>query len=194
MDLHKLNPWNWFKHEESSVSPANQIPVKRGASAQQMSASDQTLFGPVQQLHQQIDRLFDDAFRGFGFPALQSSQDDLSGFRSPQAFRPNLNVSSDNRSYEITLEAPGMTENDLVIEVSGDILTIQGEKQEEKEDKDRHFYRIERSYGSFRRTLSLPDDSNTDEIQANMKDGVLRLNIPRRETVDSQTKKINITS
>lgn len=194
MDFQKLNPWNWFKHEEPSGPSANRIPVKRSASEQQTPAPEQNLFGPVQQIHQQIDRLFDDAFRGFGLPVLPGTLSDSSRQRSAQIFRPSLNVSSDNNCYEITLEAPGLTEKDLAIEVNGDILTIQGEKQEEKEDKDRHYYRIERSYGSFQRTLSLPDDSNTEEIKASMKDGVLRLTIPRRETVDSHTRKININS
>ncbi len=192
MDLNKLNPWNWFKHEESTLSTGSQVPVKRAANEQQMPTSEQSFYNPVQQLRQQIDSLFDDTFRGFEFPSLRPKLPESGSSWITQTFRPNLNVSSDNRCYEVTLEAPGMTENNLSIEVSGDILTIQGEKQEEKEDKDRHFYRIERSYGNFQRTLSLPDDANVDEIEANMKDGILKLMIPRREVMDSEARKISI--
>lgn len=192
MDINKLNPWNWFKHEESVSGSGSRVPVKRAANEQQMPTLEQSFYNPVQQLHQEIDSLFDDALRGFNFPSLRSRLPESGNSWTIQSFRPSLNVSSDNRCYEVTLEAPGMTERDLSIELSGDILTIQGEKQEEKEDKDRHFYRIERSYGNFQRTLSLPDDANVEEIQANMKDGVLKLMIPRREVVDSETRKISI--
>lgn len=186
MDLQRLNPWNWFKHEESQSRGA-QIPVKKADEATGLSPH------PIQQLHQQIDRLFDDAFQGFGFPGLRSQFDESGRWLNTQSFRPSLNVSSDNKSYQVTLEAPGLSEEDLAVEVSGDVLTIQGSKKEEKESKEKHYYRIERSYGSFQRTLSLPDDANADEIQASMKNGVLSLVIPRREAVDTQVKKITIS-
>lgn len=186
MDLQRLNPWNWFKHEEPQPGGA-QIPVKRSDKESGMSQY------PMQQLHQQIDRLFEDAFRGFGFPSIGSQLGEPGRWLNSQDFRPSLNVSSDSKSYQITLEAPGMNEEDLAVEVSGDVLTISGQKQEEKESKEKHFYRIERSYGNFQRTLSLPDDANADEIQASMKNGVLSLVIPRRTAVDTQVKKITIS-
>ena len=191
MDLQKLNPWNWFKHEETQAHSGGQIPIKRTSGELDLTTTNQG-FGPVQQLHQQIDRLFDDAFRGFGLPSVRSALFEPGGGWGTTAFRPSLNVSSDNASYQISLEAPGMTEADLSIEVKDDILTIQGQKQEEKESKDRHFYRVERSYGHFQRTLALPDDAVADEIKATMKDGVLNLLIPRREVSDAEVKKITI--
>jgi len=186
MDLQRLNPWNWFKHEESQPGAA-QLPVTKAE-----TEGGRLPQYPVQQLHQQIDRLFEDLFQGFGFPGLRAQYNESGRWLSSQSFRPSLNVSSDNESYQITLEAPGLTEDDLTVEVSGDVLTIQGRKQEENESKERHFYRIERSYGSFQRTLSLPDDANAEEIQANMKNGVLTLVIPRRASVDTEVKKITI--
>lgn len=109
-------------------------------------------------MQQDFDRLFDEAFRNFGLPRLHSelglpgpSQD------SGSAFRPSLNVSSDGDNYQITVETPGLSRDDLAIEVKGDVLTISGQKQERSEEKDRHFYRIERSYCHFQRVLSLPD-------------------------------------
>ncbi len=106
--------------------------------------------------------------------------------------RPKLNISSDDHNYNISLEVPGLKESDISIEVKNDVLTIQGAVEAEKEDKDRHFYRIERTYGSFQRTLSLPDDANADDIKASMKEGVLNLMIPRIEVADSEVKKIPV--
>ncbi|MGH8550331.1 MAG: Hsp20/alpha crystallin family protein [Methylococcales bacterium] len=126
-------------------------------------------------------------------PSLRSPPFESSARLSQASFRPNLNVSSDDKSYQITLETPGMLESDLSIEVSGDVLIIHGQKQEEKEDKDRHFYRIERSYGSFQRTLAQPEDSASEAITAKLKDGVLELTIPRKTVPKRQVKKITIS-
>ncbi len=188
MDLQKLNPWNWFKHEESEAG-ARQIPVTNPAGR---GAAPAGAGNPVLALHEQIDQLIEDAFRGFGFQPLRPGAFNALQGSGLAEFRPSLNVSGDNASYQVTLEAPGMTESELDIEVSGDVLTIRGEKEEEKETKERHFFRVERSYGAFQRTLSLPDDVNTDEIDATMKNGVLTITLPRQETVDSSTKKVAI--
>jgi HSP20 family protein len=95
------------------------------------------------------------------------------------AFRPNLNVASDDKQYTISLEAPGLVQDDIKLELKGQALFIQGEKRLEKEDKDQHYYRIERSYGQFQRTLDLPDDVVLDKIVASMKNGVLTIVLPR---------------
>lgn len=182
MKLDKLYPWNWFKHEELQ-GENTQIPIKRSDNNDMAGMTERPVH-PIAQLHQEIDRLFESAFQGFGSATISSNR--LS------TFRPSLDVSSDGRAYLISLETPGMAESDLDIEVSGDILRISGHKKELKEDKDRHYYRIERSYGSFTRTLSLPDDANADEIQASLKDGILKLTIPRREGLHPESRKIAI--
>ena len=191
MDLQKLNPWNWFKHEEFQSAGAAQIPVKHVSDSNEQAVPHGSVH-PVLQIQQQIDQLFDNAFRGFGFPLLSSHFGDSSGWSRHAEYRPSLNVSSDEKCYQITLEAPGLTESDLNIEVDGDVLTIQGQKQQEKETKEKYFYRVERSYGAFQRTLSLPNDANPDDIQASMKNGVLSLNIPRRAVADNTVRKITI--
>lgn len=199
MDWQKLNPWNWFQHEEPTTTSATHIPVKRDAHSAAMPATTESYAHPMMQLHRDIDRIFEDAFRGFGFPSLPSrltsgATGELGNTFGSAAFRPNLNVSSDNESYQITVEAPGLTESDFSIEVNGDVMTIQGQKQEEVEDKDRHFYRIERSYGSFQRTLALPDDAKVDDIRANLKQGVLTVTIPRKDIPAGDIKKIEINT
>ncbi|MBU2710446.1 Hsp20/alpha crystallin family protein [Zooshikella harenae] len=197
MNLQKLNPWNWFKHEESQKTNEHVMPVTREAESKDMPVSSNNYkHYPIFQLHREIERLFDEAFRGFNLPNLDPSHfstNSNSGL-NPESFRPSLNVSSDDNGYQITLEAPGLTEKDIDIEIKRDIMTIQGSKQEEKENKDRHFYRIERHYGTFQRVLSLPEDANTDAIQAEMKNGVLKITIPRQESEITNKRKITIQS
>ena len=82
----------------------------------------------------------------------------------------------------------------MQIEIDGDTMIIKGEKRQENEEKNKDFYRIERSYGSFRRVLNLPGDADVDKIESNHKDGVLTINIPKKTLPKSDTKKIEIKS
>ncbi len=177
MDLSKLNPWNWFKHEEGAKS-AESIPLKRDDYQSTTPARREVgTVGDIWQLHREMDRLFDEAFRGFGLPsrALDSTLAPL----NEALFRPNLNVASDDKQYTVSLEAPGLVQDDIKLELKGQTLFIQGEKRVEKEDKDKHYYRIERRYGQFQRVLDVPEDVDLDKIEAKMKHGVLTINLPR---------------
>ena len=185
--LQKLNPWNWFKHEEPNASSATQIPVKRDALQRPMSSFD----SPISDLHRQIDKLFDDTFKGIGFSNLPTTG--FSSWPNDVDFRPSLNLASEDEKYTLTLEAPGIAEEDISIDVKDDILTIKGNKLEEKEDKDKHFYRMERRYGSFQRVLALPADVQVDDIHASMKNGLLTVSLPRNVHAQTDTKRIPIS-
>ena len=185
MNLEKLKPWNWFKHEESASQTDPQVPVKR---ADNLSTADSLL-----RMHNEMDRWFEQLSASFGMPSLATR----SGWPTAsfnQAYRPLIDVSADDNCYEIKLDVPGMTESDLSLEIKDDMLMIRGEKQHSSENKDKHFYRVERSYGAFQRTLALPDDANTDEISAWLEKGVLRLEIPRSESSSEPVKRISISS
>ena len=205
MNLQKLMPWNWFKHEENQPRDSGQIPVAR----EQKSAGEGDSFypggirsmahhpvihHPILKLHQEIDRLFDSAFSNFGFPSAQRwLASPLSDWSNERWLHPNIDVAGDNTKYEITLDLPGLTEKDVEVEVRGDTLVIKGEKQENLDNKDKKFYRVERRYDAFQRTLSLPDDAAADAITATLKNGVLTLDIPRREANSEQdVKRITI--
>lgn len=148
--------------------------------------------GSLMNLHRDMDRWFEDAFRSFGMPSLPART--MADTRLPGFFRPKIDVSADANCYEISLDVPGLNESDLTLEVKDDVLTIQGQKEERSENKAKHYYRVERSYGSFRRTLALPEDANADEIKANLDRGVLKLEIPRRAAVKEDVKRISISS
>ena len=186
MNLDKLNPWNWFKHEENSDSNVA-VPVTRDQSAGIPGTLSSG--GSLMNLHREMDRLFNEAFRSFGMPSLNSAEGSMSTLYWPQ-----IDVSGDDNRYEIALDVPDMLESDISIDVRDDVLTIKGQKEQRTENKDKHFYRVERSYGSFKRTLSLPDDANADEIKAELDKGVLRLEIPRRQIADKDVKRIPISS
>jgi HSP20 family protein len=147
-------------------------------------------------LQRDMDRWFEDTFKSFGMSSLDSNLQSsaMPGKSLSNIYRPQINVSADSNCYEVNLDVPGLTESDLSLEVKDDVLTIKGHKEERIEDKDKHYYRVERSYGSFHRTLALSGDAIGDEIKANLDNGVLRLEIPRRETATQEVKRISINS
>lgn len=189
MDLHKLNPWNWFKHEENGNKT---LPVKRENQVLERSPDGLQL----NQLHREIDRLFENAFRNFGFP-MHSHTEFMSPLLSDEfasAFRADVNIASSDNQYTITLEAPGLAQDDLSIELQDRTLLIKGVKEQEKEEKDQLYYRKERRFGSFQRVLAVPDDADVDNIHAVMDKGVLSIHIPRKMVDQSNVKKISINN
>ena len=100
----------------------------------------------------------------------------------------------DDTAYKATVELPGVAQDQVNIEVRDNMLIVEGEKKNETEDKDekKGYYRMERSYGSFRRVLSLPEDVETDKITATHKDGVLSIEIPRKEPEKPAARKIEV--
>lgn len=189
MDFKKLVPWNWLANEEGDEGKT--IPIQH---------SDQHLPGvpmpAFNHLQKEMDRMFNTFFRGFSppfagfgtFPTLR-----VPGM--PEALlKPTLDISSSEKEYTISVEVPGVDEKEVKVEISNNNLTISGEKKQEKEEKDKNFYRVERSYGSFHRVLSLPDDADQDKIKASFKKGVLTVSIPRKALPASDVKKIEVKS
>jgi len=184
MNMHQLNPWNWFR-DDVSQSASNHIPIKK--SADKTVANSDVFWGnPWVDLHRQIDRLFDGMMTRSQFPSLD--------YGLAQSFTPSLDVAVEDDKYSVSVEMPGMDERNVNIELSGNLLTIRGEKKEEKEDKDKHYYRVERRYGSFQRSLNLPDDVDLEKIQATMNKGVLQLQLPRDSQRRPSARKIEVVN
>jgi HSP20 family protein len=143
---------------------------------------------PFWPLQQEMNRLFDDFFRGWG--------SDLAPFRAFEeglsAFAPRIDMTEDEKAVQIAAELPGVDEKDVEISVSGDILTIRGEKKAEREDKGRNYYRMERSYGSFHRAIPLPVGVDQDKVEASFKKGVLSITLPKTAEAQRQAKKITV--
>src|SRR6516165_5666397 len=101
-------------------------------------------------------------------------------------------TSSTRRAYEITAELPGMNESDIDVKFSDGTLTIKGEKRDEKEENKKGYYLSERRYGSFQRSFGVPDGVDVDKIEANFKNGVLTVTLPKTPQAQTSEKKISI--
>jgi HSP20 family protein len=137
---------------------------------------------PFLSLQREIDRLFNDFTRGF--PTIADT--------GPAKLMPSIDVTETDKEIEITAELPGLEEKDVQINLSDNLLTIRGEKKAEKEQKDKNYRIVERSYGSFERTLELPEGVNADAIKANISKGILKVTVPK--PVPAQSKKIEVKS
>ncbi|MBW2355307.1 MAG: Hsp20/alpha crystallin family protein [Deltaproteobacteria bacterium] len=187
MNVKKWIPWNWFKKEEEEAG--KMVPVKRESAQEPGSA-----FGhPLQQFHQEIDRLFDQAFRGFGLSPFTLERPPFPRL-ADGVLKPTLDLAATDKEYTITVEIPGVDEKDVQLEIVNDTLTIRGEKKQEKEEKEKNYYRMERSYGTFQRILSLPEDVDQENIKAVFKKGVLTVTLPRKALPKSQVKQIEVKS
>ncbi len=136
----------------------------------------------VSQLHDDIDRLFGGFFDRDFWPALAREGKDL---------LPQVDFKSDEKQYTLSVELPGVAPEEVKIEVTGRELTISGEKKEEVMDKARTHVQ-ERRYGSFARTMTLPEDADADAIRAVAKNGVLTLEIARRMDEASKSRSIEV--
>ena len=180
MDIKKLAPWNWFKKEQEG----NTLPIRRQETRTQYA-------DPFSQIRQEIDRVFDSAFSGLGFPAIGFGRE-LTPAAQTDWIKPTLDVGASDKEYTISVELPGVDEKDVQLELINDTLKIKGDKKQQKEEKEKNYYRMERSYGSFQRVLSLPEDADQDNIKAVYKNGIMNITIPRKAAPKTEVKQIEI--
>jgi HSP20 family protein len=100
-------------------------------------------------------------------------------------------VTETDKSIEVSTELPGMDEKDIEISVANDVLTIRGEKKAEKEEKNKTYRLVERSYGAFERSLALPPGVNAEAVKASMSKGVLKITLPKPAATQAQKVKIS---
>jgi HSP20 family protein len=146
---------------------------------------------PLSSLHDEIDELLETWTKDFGFPQMPRMPAQWAKDISPR-----MNVSETDKELQITAELPGVDQKDIEITLTGGDLLIKGEKKseidEKKDERSRSYHRVERSFGSFQRRLSLPYDVDADKVQASFKDGVLTLTLPKPSEVQKSAKKIEI--
>lgn len=94
---------------------------------------------------------------------------------------PLVDIAEDDKEYLIKVEIPEVQKEDVNVTVEGGTLTISGERKAEKEEKGRRFHRVERYYGRFERSFSIPDDAASENVKAEFKDGVLRVHLAKSE-------------
>ena len=148
---------------------------------------------PFTSLRKQMDEIFD-AWMG-GTPAVVGTSGN--GGRS---FAPQLDVSETDKEFKITADLPGLTEKDVEVKLAGNQLTLRGEKKSEHEEKEgeegkaRYYHRVERTYGSFQRTLTVPFDVEADKVEATFKNGVLTVTMQKPTVAQQATRKIEVKS
>jgi HSP20 family protein len=141
---------------------------------------------PIYNLQTEMNRLFDEFFtEPFGTGLLR-----MPGFTGGN-FVPRVDMSETDQEIKVVAEIPGLDEKDIQLSLNNNILTISGQKESESEEKNRQYHRIERSFGSFRRDISLPADVNDENIDASFKNGVLTIVMEKKP--ESQGKRIRVT-
>lgn len=158
------------------MSIMNRMPWRRKENATRRrgdSAANEEKEHPLAPLDRDMNRMFDDFFGGFElapFDVWETGWGD---------FSPQVDIVDNENEIAVSVELPGMDEKDIDVSLSRDTLTISGEKRQEKEDKDKNYYRMERSYGSFSRTIPIPCEVKTEDIEATFKNGVLNVILPK---------------
>jgi HSP20 family protein len=156
--------------------------IWRRSEAPMRRAEDQSPFFALQR---EMNRVFDDFFRGLDF----STFDRVGSFGS---FTPSIDLRQDEKEVLIKAELPGLDEKDVEVTLTEDTLTIRGEKKEEKEEKEKGYWQRETRYGSFHRSIALPTGINTDKANARFKNGVLTVSLPLHEEAKAKEKKIKV--
>ncbi|MGB2868076.1 MAG: Hsp20/alpha crystallin family protein [Bacteroidota bacterium] len=132
-------------------------------------------------IQREINRVFDNFFRG-------GMQDD--GTLGFSMWTPAVDIAEHENDYVVNVELPGVSKDDVKITLESNILTIRGEKKQEKESKDQSLHRVERSYGAFQRSFTLPTTVKNERIDAVFNDGILTVTLPKAE--EAKPKQIEV--
>ena len=120
------------------------------------------------------------------FPAVSSffKDDEMGGFK------PAVNTREGEYAYHVEVDLPGVKKEDIKVDITGNMLTISGERKNKSEVKEKDYYKCESSYGKFQRSFTLPDNIDKENLNASCEDGVLEITIPKSKV--SETKKIEV--
>lgn len=135
----------------------------------------------VTDIQGEVNRLFDSFF---GRPATFSTGERM--------WAPAIDLWETKDELRVAVELPGVSEKDVTVSITGDMLTVKGERRVDSEVKDESYHRLERVYGKFERTVALPMPVQTDKVKATYRDGVLQIQLPKVEEVKPKQIKIDI--
>ena len=165
MTMRDLMPWN---------RGTRSVPVRRYED------------DPLREFRRPIDRVFDEFWRGF----------DLAPFgRFERGFgiaSPHVDIAETDTEIEVSVELPGMDENDIDVSLTDEALTVKGEKKAEREERKKDYFVSERSFGSFQRSIPLPRGLDGDKASAKFEKGVLTVTVPRSAEAQARVKKIAV--
>ncbi len=161
-------------------------PFNRGRSVSRRRPAEAD---PLLALRQEMSRVFDDFFSGVGLPSFAGSEP-VSAVAA--ILTPRMDVSETDDAVQIAVELPGLDEGDVEVTLDGDVLTIRGEKETERDEEERDYHIIERAEGTFLRTLRLPFEADPEQVQAAFQDGVLTITIPKPKEAQQRSRRIEV--
>ncbi|HMK23041.1 MAG TPA: Hsp20/alpha crystallin family protein [Terriglobales bacterium] len=144
-------------------------------------------FQEVNLLQRQMNRMLDNLFSRT--TSLLPFEESLSGWE----FGPPVDIYEDDQRLTFKVEVPGIDEKDINVEVENNVLTVHGERKMEKDIKEENFRRMERHYGAFSRSFTLPSTVDAEKIEANYTQGVLAIRMPKRAEARAKQVKVNVT-
>ena len=171
----------------------DEITTKQSATAEQ-KADRPAEWRPFEGLRREVDRLFEDFQLGTWRSPFGRGAFDVQPFWRGDLWSraPAVDIVDKESAYELSAELPGMDENNIDVKFSDGTLTIKGEKRDEREEKKKNFYLAERRYGSFQRSFSVPKSVDAGRIEANFKNGVLTVTLPKTPQARKNEKKIPV--
>jgi len=168
---------------------ATKLPVKKEKQAQPAAETS-----ALANLRREVDRLFDQFnLSEWRFPFGRGSAGlELAWPQADWQVAPAMDLVEKNGGYEVTAELPGIEEKNVEVKVANGLLTIKGEKSEEKEEHDKEYYLSERRFGSFHRSFRIPEGVDVDRIEASFAKGVLTVALPKTAQARQNEKKIQV--
>lgn len=171
MTIKDIVPWRWggLRHwEEEERRPF------------------ESFLREMDSLHKEMDRLFEDFWKGSGHRRFMGQP------WHETALTPRVDESEDEKAIHVKIELPGMDKDDVDITLASGVLTIRGEKKREEEEKGKDWYRSERSFGAFSRSLPIPADVEESRIEARFEKGILHIELPKTEEARRKVKHIPV--
>lgn len=169
MSIKDLAPWNWGK---------------KTTAVRRKDEEGHPIRSELMDLQEKINHVFDRFWDGLPMVPRWGEHE----------FMPVTDIKENEKSFVVCTELPGMSEKDIEVSLSGNRLMIKGEKKEEKSKKEENYHHVERTYGSFYREFTLPEEVDETKIEASFKNGVLTVQVPKSEAARSHTKKVAVKS
>lgn len=174
------------------MAEATKLPVKTEKTAAPAKTAE---WAPFESLRREVDRLFDD-FRPFDWrlPSVRSAFELPKLTTGEWKIAPAIDLIEKEKEYEISAELPGIDDKNVEVKLANGVLTIKGEKNEEKEEKQKDYYLSERRFGSFQRSFAVPEGVDADKIEASFTKGVLTVKLPKSAEAQKAEKKIAVNA